>query len=103
MEKSEQIYRCFSNKNKRRLLGILRYYPMTMQDLVDVTGISKAYIVQCLKEFTEVGIIEQENISHKFRIYLRHHLNTELKVDYRKIDKKKTARAARLGGRGDPP
>ena len=78
----ENIYNCFSNRKKRRLLNILRYFPMTHKDFVDATGFSKRDIYVMTKEFTDADLVFKLTISHKFRIFMNPILDTKIGIDY---------------------
>lgn len=69
MEQGEQLLKCFSTDNKRRLLNILNQFPMTHTDLVKVTNIKKEYVQLSLKEFVNSKLIVKDERSHKLRIY----------------------------------
>ena len=84
MDNGIKLYRCFSTPMKKRLLNILRRFPMTHSDLVKVTGLNAGYISVCLKEFKNAGIIELKQESHKMRIFMCWYFDTEFKIDTKK-------------------
>lgn len=62
-------YSCFSNLNKRRILTLLRFYPLTITDCTKVLGMSKQFVNKYLKEFTEAGIASRDKIHGRNVIY----------------------------------
>ena len=64
-----QLLDCFSHHNKRRLLNLLRYYPLTLMDAVKVLGLKKNHVAKFLKEFTQTGLVQKYKVSHRVVIY----------------------------------
>lgn len=77
----EKLFKCFNNPKKRRLLNILKGFPMTHGDLVKVTEMNKDDVKDYLREFVAAGIIIKKIVSHKLRIYMCWYHDTEYIYD----------------------
>lgn len=60
---------CFSHRNKRRLLNLLQFYPLTNKDAVKVLKLKKSLVSKYLTEFTEAGIVQRTQKRHKAVIF----------------------------------
>jgi len=56
-------YKCFSSLINRRILNLIRFYPLTISDISKILGESRQFIWKCLNQFREADISYKENIN----------------------------------------